>query len=341
MIKVVVGDEKAEWMVHEKVLLANSGFARAAIGHNTEEKANGTIFLPEANPEVFDIFHKFLYERRLRVAKLDLDQLFLVYILADYVDCPVFADSVFEVIHCRTSSRPVCYTHTQIQKVLTSTLPDQPLHKLMLDQIIRQILQKKHNFNSKEAQETLHEVTGEVLVALVQTINGITVTGGSSLQLPIENYSKHVSRHASSEHAQTGAERAQPFDPIPRINASESPESKIGRKALEHVMGQTGQTKECAIKALEDHAYNSELAISSLKGPLDFWKFGEGPSSVPFSFGNNTSAAPPLFAAPAAALFNATQVFGPPNPNPITPASSRGGVADSARGPVFGRGVSG
>ena len=76
------------------------------------------------------------------------------------------ADLVFEAIYFRTSSLSlVYYTHEQIQKVLKSTLPHKHLHKLMLDQISRQILQKKHNFDSKEAQENLQQVMSQVLIA--------------------------------------------------------------------------------------------------------------------------------------------------------------------------------
>ena len=336
MIKVIVGDEKAEWMVHEKILLANSGFARAAVSHNTEEKASGTIFLPEASPEIFDVFHKYLYEKRLYVAELDLDHLFLVYVLADYVDCPVFADLVFEVIYLRTtSSSLVSYTHKQIQKVLTSTLPDQPLHKLMLDQISLQILQRKHNFDSNEAQETLQQVTGEVLVSLVQTINRIRGASFSNVQLPIGKYSKHVSRHASLEHVPNGAQPAQPFEPAPTLAADESPEARIGRIAVECVMAESARTKEDAIKALEDHNYNSEEAITSLKPRLNMFgrpADGSGISATP----NSTLFPSLVYSSP---ITNSTPTqYSPDPPIPTTPAASRGRGGSRGRGTGQGRG---
>ena len=335
MIKVVVGDEKAEWMVHEKVLLANSGFARAAISHNTEEKASGTIFLPEANPEIFDIFHKYLYEKKLDVAELDLDHLFLVYVLADYVDCPAFADLVFEVIHSKTSASLVSYTHKQIQKVLTSTLPDQPLHKLMLDQLSLQILQRKHNFDSNEAQETLQQVTGELLVSLVQTINRIRGTSFSNVQLPIGKYSKHVSRHASSEHVSNGAQPAQPFESAPTLAASETPEARIGRTTVEHVMVQSGHTRENAIKALEDHNYNSKAAIASLKLRLNIFEQaveGSGISAIP----NSNPFSSPAYSSPI--TNSAPTQYSPDPPIPTTPAASRGRGGSRGRGTGQGRG---
>ena len=334
MIKVVVGDEKAEWMVHEKVLLANSGFARAAIGHNTEEKVNGTIFLPEANPETFDIFNKYLYEKRLYAAEMDLDQLFLVYVLADYVDCPDFADLVFEAIYFRTSpSSLVSYTHKQIQTVLTSTLPDQPLHKLMLDQISLQILQKKLNFDSEEAHDILDQVMSEILIALAQTINRVTEKDFSSIRLPIEKYSMHVSRHTSSEHAQSSSQPAQPFEPVLSLTAGETAETTIGRKILEYIMDQSGKAKTDAIRAYFNNRCNATAAVRSLKLTATLKAGGIS------SGGNTTPASPPASSSPAP---NSTPAqssgYNSNPPFPTTPATFRGGGGASGRGTGPGRG---
>ena len=285
--------------------------------------------------EIFETFHRYLYEKRLDVVKMDLDQLFSVYVLADYVDCPVFADRVFEVIYSRTSPPNVVYTHKYIQKVLTSTLPDQPLHKLMLDQISFQILQKKHSFKTEEAQEILNQVTSEMLVTLVETINNVGITDFSTLQLPIERYSKHVSRHVSSDQV---PDSAQPFEPALMLTASETAESRVSRKALEYIMTLTGKTNEQALQALEDHACNSESAISSLARLDD----SRNPFAVDrsISASGNTIPVPRLaYSSPTPNLTQAQRSAHNPNPipNPNTPAPSRGG-ATRARGRGTGRG---
>jgi hypothetical protein len=135
---------------------------------------------------------------------LSLDNLFAAYILADFVDCPAFADAVFEEIHARRASAVTPYTAEQIHFVLTNALSDQPLRTLLLDQVGRLILKGKYQFDNKEDQDLLQPIMGDLMSGVVKVVNETQVPVMHFTNPPIQHYQKHVARHTPSSKGVSG-----------------------------------------------------------------------------------------------------------------------------------------
>ena len=264
MIRVVVGGQDgssgAEWILHENLLLANSGFAKAAMTNDCEEKVTGNIKMPDADPEAFGVFADYIYKERLDAAKLNIDQLLAVYFLADYVDCAKLADTVFEKIYNRTHNSAFVYTAKQIVYILSHTIDVQPLRTLMLDQVGRGVLDRQYNFAAAEEEDLFQPHMRELMAAVVKTIN----EGGVSLSTvpypPIGNYLKHDISHLAKE-----AEG--PAAPVrePPVDATTLFEAEVGREGITFLIAQTGASRAKAIRALKNSGSSVSAAIRWLR----------------------------------------------------------------------------
>jgi BTB/POZ domain len=220
MIKVEVGNDGAQWLLHESRLTAHSGFAKAAITHDVREKADHTIKMPEARPEAFDLFANYLYTEELDATSLSLDDLVAAYVLADHVDCPAFADVIFE----------------RILYVLSNTLDDQRLRILLLDLVGRRILENQYNFSAKEYQDLLQPVMEDSLCAVMRFVANKAASVSGNLLPSIGQYHKHVSRHASSKDVPNGPQPAVPF----QVRMPETDEERIAHNIIRTIIVRSG-----------------------------------------------------------------------------------------------------
>lgn len=268
MIKVEVGGGKkgpheAEWLIHEKLLLANSELAKGCLAHDTTETSTDTIKMEEAGAEAFGVFVNYLYKERLESAKLDVDQLITVYLLADYVACPKFADLVFQQIHIRTHNATFTYSAIQIDHILSNTLAVHPLRTLLLDQVGRGILQKKYDFSaSTEDGQLLEPHMVELMGAVVQAVKTTNICFSSplfqsSIYPDIRHYLKHDPTSVEAETSET---------PSPAVTSKiDADEAEIGRHAVDYVVRESGVTRSKALNALKTNGFKPGQAIRSLK----------------------------------------------------------------------------
>jgi hypothetical protein len=272
MIKVEVGGGKdgppqAEWFIHEKFLLANSGLATGCLAHDTTETTTGTIRMEEADPEAFGVFVNYLYKERLESAKMDIDQLIAAYILADYVACPQFADLVFHQLHHRTHNASFTYSAIQIDHVLSNTLAVQPLRTLLLDQVARGILQKKYDFTFEaDKDDDQFPRNAELLGAVMQAIKAtnVIVTPPNfvpSIYPDIKHYLKHDLASIGTDPTQP-ATTTSALASTPTIDAAEA---EVGRHTLDYVASQSGASRNVSYTALKANGFKPLQAIRSLK----------------------------------------------------------------------------
>ena len=268
MIKVEVGGGKegppeAEWLIHETLLLANSGLVKSCLAHDTTETSTGTIRMEEADAEAFGLFADFIYKERLDSSKLDVDQLISSYMLADYVACPKFPDLVFQQIHIRTHNQTFTYSAKQIDYILSNTLAVQPLRTLLLDQVGCGVLTGKYDFTTNKDDEQLlgtHMI--DLLPAVVQAVKSTQVTIISK----VNNQSiypgvKHYLEHDIAEVGVPGGQQHSASIDTRIFNA----EAEIGRSALDYLVRETGVPRLHAFDALKANSFRVFATCKALK----------------------------------------------------------------------------
>ena len=269
MIKVEVGEgkegpPKAEWLIHENLLVANSGLVKSCLAHDTTETSTGTIKMEEADAEAFGVFADFLYKERLDSSKLDINQLINCYILADYVACPKFADLIFQQIHIRTHNSTFRYSAEQVDYILSNTLAVQPLRTLLLDQFGRGVLTGKYNFTgntTKYVEKLLEPHLVDLLGAVMQAIKSTNVAVTSK---PNQNIYPDIKHYLKHDIASVEVPASQPQSAT--VDAGKDAlELEIGRNALDYLVRETGVSRAIAFKMLKSNNFRMAQAANAIK----------------------------------------------------------------------------
>lgn len=141
IVTLRVGTEVTrDFIVHEQLLIANSAFMAASMKAGWKENNEKLIPLPEDQPDIFEIYQIWLYERVIRLPSLpkaatdafELGLLVDTYIFGNKMLDLLFTDAIFDCIieHIRTKG---IFDINLIGKVYTQTLPDSPLRRLLRD----------------------------------------------------------------------------------------------------------------------------------------------------------------------------------------------------------------
>jgi hypothetical protein len=266
MIKVEVGGGKegppeAEWIIHENLLLANSGLVKSCLAHDTTETSTGTIKMEEADAEAFGVFADFLYKERLDSSKLDVKQLITCYILADYVACPKFADLIFQQIYIRTHKASFLYSAKQVGYILSNTLAVQPLRALLLDQVGRGILLGRYCFiTNKGCEQLLEPHMADLLGAVVRAVNSTNVAVTSK---PNQNIYPDIKHYLKHEIASVEVPGSQPQSAT--VDAWKDAEAEIGHQALDYLVREAGVSRGIALQTLKANGFRIAIALKALK----------------------------------------------------------------------------
>jgi BTB/POZ domain len=109
-VRVSVGPAKASFSVHKNLVCKISPFFRGACNSLFKEALNDEIYLPEQDPEAFDIFLEWLYTRLIRFFPHPLNEQDIaennawwilvtqMYVLAQYLQITSFGNDVIDLI---------------------------------------------------------------------------------------------------------------------------------------------------------------------------------------------------------------------------------------------------
>jgi BTB/POZ domain len=163
MIEVVVGEEAAKWLLHEKILVAGSTFFKAAINSRFKEGSERRITLAADESLVFQLFVQYLYTKAFQTSSMRL--LLKAYVLGDKLGAPEFQahalDKIFGINYsqCR-------FTAEQVLWVFENTLPQCGLRKLTADTVAHATLRQKLNFG-KEDWALLSPIMPELMEGII------------------------------------------------------------------------------------------------------------------------------------------------------------------------------
>ena len=101
---------------------------------------------------------------------------------------------------------------------------------------------------------------------VVKVVNETQVPVMHFTNPPIQYYQKHVARHAPSSKVVLGTR--QPMKSFKADDAAAVKETQLSRGAVEYVIKRSEKTKEVATKALEDNAYEIEVAVGAVEAAL-------------------------------------------------------------------------
>ena len=174
MVEVVVGegDEQARWMLHEKLLTADSEFAKMALSRDFKEKNERIIRFPEEDPDVFGQYVTFLYGGM--IFTFNLEQLVQMYTLGDRLQSLKFANSCYESISKSTDA----YTATQIRYVFDHTYNGDRLRKEVISQVGKGILRGRYTFSLPHEQEQLKDCMPELMQGVTAAVTEARRGGG-------------------------------------------------------------------------------------------------------------------------------------------------------------------
>ncbi|KAH0341168.1 hypothetical protein KCU81_g6447, partial [Aureobasidium melanogenum] len=138
VITVEVGPEKKAFVIHKNLLVFYSDYFRSAFNGSFKEATEGKISLPDESDDVFEIFNQFIYSRVLADGegeKLTGDQLIKLWLFGDKYLVPVLQNVAMNSL--KTKSDKENYIPTEkIKLIWENTLPNSPLRKLILDQVV-------------------------------------------------------------------------------------------------------------------------------------------------------------------------------------------------------------
>jgi hypothetical protein len=108
IVTIFIGPEKCKFVLHKK-LLCRLPFFDHAFNDGFKETVNGSMGLPEDEPDVFSIFVHWLYRGSVPsiTCQKDLDNLLSLYIFSEKLCLDDFCDSVLDEIQ-RSGEGLVC-----------------------------------------------------------------------------------------------------------------------------------------------------------------------------------------------------------------------------------------
>ena len=135
-MKVIVGLEKREFFVHEKVLAASSAFLQAALKEEWREGQARTIKLPEEDPTTFYGYIQWLYAGKLPCQsseKYCFLPLAKLYVIGEKLIDDKLQDRVLDAI-IATHRKEQCYpSKTTVKTIYHATPEGSPGRRLMVD----------------------------------------------------------------------------------------------------------------------------------------------------------------------------------------------------------------
>lgn len=143
---MIVGSAKASFSVHKTFVCAISPFFQGACNTFFKEALNDEVYLPEADPEAFEVFMAWVYTRiikplgpvpsKMSVADCEAWWMLLVkiYLLAHYLQSTSFGNAVMEfgsrsITHKHMLQNPHC---AAIELVYNSTMGNCGLRRLFV-----------------------------------------------------------------------------------------------------------------------------------------------------------------------------------------------------------------
>ena len=166
LVEVMVGDgeEQAEWIIHRKLLVNDSEFAKCALGGNFKENKEQIIRFPEEHPEVFDLYCKFLYTGLILTFSLEL--LVQMYTLGDRLQSTKFIDACYEAVTKSTES----WSASQIRYCFDNLLSHDRLLKFCISQVGKGILSGRYAFTSASEQELLRDFMPDLMQGVTAAV---------------------------------------------------------------------------------------------------------------------------------------------------------------------------
>ncbi len=145
-IRVIVGSAEASFNVHKNFVCNASPFFEGACNSLFKEALNDEVYLPDADPEAFDIFMEWVYTKRIRLPRHPPDKgskedgdawwilLAKMYLLAHYLQSTSFGNAVTDFVG-RSISRKQVIQNPQcdvIDLVYNSTIGDCGLRRIFV-----------------------------------------------------------------------------------------------------------------------------------------------------------------------------------------------------------------
>lgn len=159
MIEVVVGEDASLWVIHKKLLCAQSSFFQAAINSRFREGTERRVVLEEDDNDAFSIFVQWLYSGFFTTISLRI--LLHAYVLGDKLGASSFQSLAFDKIY---SMNVGCCRFTPEQAVWVSanTLPESTLREFAMDTLALSLLNNTLEL-SREDWDLLTPVHIEIL----------------------------------------------------------------------------------------------------------------------------------------------------------------------------------
>lgn len=161
-VEVIVGDSPSRtWVIHQSLLTSASKVAKSSLSWGFKEKEGNLIKFPEHDPDVFEIFFKYLYTNAIDTRSLD--KTLQLYVLADKLQ----ALALCTELHARVSFLFQSFTSRQIEYVLDNTSAPDPMRFGCLQRICRDIRSTTWFSDLDFAQRICERYSSEVLAALM------------------------------------------------------------------------------------------------------------------------------------------------------------------------------
>ncbi|KAG9703805.1 hypothetical protein KCU86_g5905, partial [Aureobasidium melanogenum] len=139
IVTVEVGPQKQAFSVHKDLLCYYSDYFRGAFEGSFKEAVDGKMWLEKEDPEIFDIFNAFLYNRRLQDANglvgpgLSFTTLVDLWIFGDQFVVPLLQNLAIDSFQQKSDTEYTIPWKSHIRKIYDNTLHGAPLRRIMID----------------------------------------------------------------------------------------------------------------------------------------------------------------------------------------------------------------
>lgn len=166
MVDVLIGEKRAHWHLHEKLLCAASPFFNAAINSLFREGVEKKVVMQEDDTAVFTLFVQWLYSKQFTTVSSWL--LLKAYALGDKLGSAQFRSLAMDKLYALNYSQ-CTFTVEQILWVFDNTMPESALRKFTTESVGLGICSKTLDL-SAEDWEILAPVMSEIMTGLVGVI---------------------------------------------------------------------------------------------------------------------------------------------------------------------------
>lgn len=196
VVEVVVGekDNSARWIIHEKLIVDDSEFAKLALNGSFKEKKERRIALPEEDADIFGEYVRFLYTGC--VITFSLERVVQMYTLGDRFQSTRFANACYETI----AKSDDIWSATQLKYIFDNTFQEDRLRKLCTKQVGRGILDGRYSFTLSHDQEMLKDFMPELMQGVTSAVAEMKHkwNGWQSTPLQGQHFEAQASAQATS-----------------------------------------------------------------------------------------------------------------------------------------------